>query len=78
MKIQRRAFLATGLAGLAWTAMHGVAAASNTTIRFVFHVSGDPGWRVDKAYGPFIAELKSRGFASMLVHSSVRGSDTPK
>jgi hypothetical protein len=43
MTIQRRTFLTTGLAGLAWTAMHGVAAASITPTSFVIHVSGAVG-----------------------------------
>jgi hypothetical protein len=77
MTIQRRSFLTTGLAGLAWTAMHGVEAASNTSTRFVIHVSGAAGGPVDKSYAAFTAELEKRGFPSMLVHSSVRGSDTP-
>jgi hypothetical protein len=77
MKIQRRTFLATGLTGLAWPAVHGLAAASNAPTRFVFHVSGAAGGAVDKAYAPFIAELEKRGFPSMFVHSSVKGSDTP-
>jgi hypothetical protein len=77
MKIERRTFLATGLTALAWTVMHGVAAVSNTRTKFVFHVSGAVGGLVDKAYGPLIAELESRGFPSMLVHSTVTGSDTP-
>jgi hypothetical protein len=77
MKLRRRTFLRAGLAGLAWTAMHRLAAASSTPTRFVFHVSGAAGGLVDIAYGPIIAELESRGFPSMLVHSSVKGSDTP-
>ncbi|MBV9428006.1 MAG: alpha/beta fold hydrolase [Bradyrhizobiaceae bacterium] len=81
MKLQRRALLKTGVTGLAWTAMRGVAAASNSTTKFVFHVSSTWGglldWLVDRGYAPIIAELEKRGFASMLVRSSVRGSDTP-
>jgi hypothetical protein len=48
---------------------------------FVFHVSSTWGglldWLVDRGYAPITAELEKRGFPSMLVHSSVRGSDTP-
>jgi hypothetical protein len=81
MRIQRRTFLAAGLTGMAWTATHGLAAASNTPTRFVFHVSSTWGalldWLVDRSYRPITAELEKRGFPSMLVHSSVRGSDTP-
>ena len=81
MKIQRRTFLGAGLTGIAWTATRGLAAASNTRTRFVFHVSSTWGdlldWLVDRGYHPITAELEKRGFPSMLVHSSVRGSDTP-
>ncbi len=77
MRIQRRTLLTAGLTGLAWTATHRVAAAFNTQTRFVYHVSGAAGGLVDKAYGPLIAELQSRGFPSTLVHSTVKGSDTP-
>ena len=81
MKLQRRTLLSAGLASLAWTATQGLAAASNTRTRFVFHVSSTWGdlfdWLVDRSYAPITAELEKRGFPSMLVHSSVRGSDTP-
>ena len=81
MKLQRRTLLSAGLAGLAWTATQGLAAASNTRTRFVFHVCSTWGdlfdWLVDRSYAPITAELEKRGFSSMLVHSSVRGSDTP-
>jgi hypothetical protein len=81
MRIQRRTLLAAGLTGLAWTAMHGLAAASNTRTRFVFHVSSAAGgllnWLVDRSYAPIIAELEKRGFPSMLVHSSVRRPTRP-
>ncbi len=81
MKIQRRTLLAAGLTGLAWTATGGLAAASVTRTRFVFHVSSTWGdlfdWLVDRGYRPIMAELERRGFPPMLVHSSVRGSDTP-
>ena len=81
MRIQRRTLLAAGLTGLAWTATQGLAAASNTRTRFVFHVSSTRGglldWLVDRGYRPITAELEKRGFPSTLVHSSVRGSDTP-
>jgi hypothetical protein len=81
MKIQRRTFMTAGLTGMAWMATQGVAAAFNAPTRFVFHVSGVAGGPVDRAveraYVPIIAELESRGFPSMLVHSSVQGSDTP-
>ena len=80
-RVQRRTLLAAGLTGMAWTATQGLAAASNTRIRFVFHVSSIWGgllnWLVDRGYAPITAELEKRGFPSMLVHSSVRGSDTP-
>src|SRR5262249_45542962 len=76
-----RAATEAGLTGMAWTATQGLAAASNTRIRFVFHVSSIWGgllnWLVDRGYTPITAELEKRGFPSMLVHSSVRGSDTP-
>jgi hypothetical protein len=81
MKLQRRTLLRAGLTGLAWTATRGVAAAPNTRTRFVFHVSSTWGglldWLVDRGYAPMTAELEKRGFPSMLVHSSVRGSDRP-
>lgn len=81
MKIQRRAFLTAGLTGMAWMARRGVAAALNAPTRFVFHVSGVAGGPVDRAlgraYAPITAELENRGFPTMLVHSSVQGSDTP-
>src|SRR5215510_12038676 len=81
MTIQRRALLTAGLAGLAWTAMRGVAAASNSATKFVFHVSSGANrlldWLIDRSYAPITAELEKRGFPSMLVHSSVKGSDTP-
>src|SRR6516164_49456 len=81
MKLKRRTLLSAGLAGLAWTATQGLAAASNTRTRFVFHVSSTWGdlfdWLVDRGYAPITAELEKRGFPSMLVHSSVRRSDTP-
>jgi Alpha/beta hydrolase family len=81
MKIQRRTLLKAGMTGMAWMATHGVAAALNAPTRFVFHVSGVVGGPVDRAleraYAPIIAELESRGFPSMLVHSPVQGSNTP-
>ena len=81
MKLKRRTLLSAGLASLACTATQGLAAASNTRTRFVFHVSSTWGdlfdWLVDRSYAPITAELEKRGFPSMLVHSSVRGSDTP-
>ena len=81
MRIQRRTLLAAGLMGMARTATQGLAAASNTRTRFIFHVSSTWGdlfdWLVDRAYAPITAELEKRGFPSMLSHSSVRGSDTP-
>src|SRR5215467_10673406 len=61
----------------AWTTIHGLTAASSMPTRFVIHVSGAAGGPVDKGYAPFLSELKKRGFPSMLVHSSVKGSDTP-
>jgi hypothetical protein len=85
MKLGRRTLLRAGLAGLGWTAMHGLAAAFNTRTRFVFHVSSHASsvagglldWLIDWLYSPITAELEKRGFPSMLVHSSVSGSDTP-
>jgi hypothetical protein len=81
MKLPRRTLLRAGLTGLAWSAMRGVAAAPNSATKFVFHVSSGAGglldWLVDRSYAPITAELEKRGFPSMLVHSSVRGSDTP-
>ena len=81
MRIQRRTLLAAGLTGMAWTATQGLAAASSTRTRFVFHVSSTWGnlldWLVDRGYAPITAELEKRGFPSMLMHSSVRGSDMP-
>src|SRR5215469_16781158 len=81
MKLKRRTLLSAGLSGMAWTATQGLAAASGTRTRFVFHVSSTWGnlldWLVDRGYAPITAELEKRGFPSMLVHSSVRDSDTP-
>lgn len=57
--------------------MYGLTAETKVATRFVFHVSGSAGGVIDQAYGPIVAELESRGFPSMLVHSSVRGSNTP-
>jgi hypothetical protein len=60
---------------------HALAPAFKTRTRFVFHVSSTWGglldWLIDWLYAPIVAELEKRGFPSMLVHSSVRGSDTP-
>src|SRR5262249_61979677 len=81
MRIQRRTLLAAGLTGMAWTATQGLAAASSTRTKFVFHVSSTWGnlldWLVDRGYAQITAELEKRGFPSMLVHSSVRSSDKP-
>jgi hypothetical protein len=85
MKLERRTLLRAGLTGLAWSATQGLAAASNSATKFVFHVSSAAGglldwlvdWLVDRSYAPITAELEKRGFPSILVHSSVRGSDTP-
>src|SRR5258708_10212245 len=75
MRIQRRTLLAAGLTGMAWTATQGLAAASNTRTRFVFHVSSTWGdlldLVVDRGYAPFTPELEKRGFPSMPVPSSV-------
>ena len=61
--------------------MRGLAAEPNTGTRFVFHVSSAAGgwldWLKDRLYAPITAEMEKRGFPSMLVHSSVSGSDTP-
>jgi hypothetical protein len=80
MRIQRRTFLAAGLTGMAWTATRGLAASGSAT-RFVFHVSSVAGglldWLIDRGYASIRAELEKRGFPSMLLHSSVAGSDTP-
>lgn len=81
MRIQRRTLLAAGVTGLASVATQGLAAAPNAGTRFVFHVSSAAGgwldWLKDWLYAPLTDELKKRGFPVMLVHSSVRGSDTP-
>ena len=85
MRLRRRTLLRAGLTGLGWTAMHGLAAAFDTRTTFVFHVSshassvagGVLDWLIDWLYSPITAELEKRGFPSMLVHSSVSGSDTP-
>jgi Alpha/beta hydrolase family len=81
MKIRRRTLLAAGLTGIAWKATQGLAVASNTRTRFVFHLSSTWGglfdWLIDRSYAPITAELEKRGFSSMLVHSSVAGSGTP-
>lgn len=77
MKIQRRTFLAAGLAGMACMATRSLAGALDSRTRFIFHVSGVVGGAVDKAYKPIIGELEGRGFPTMLVHSSVKGSNTP-
>ena len=81
MRIRRRTLLTAGLAGTVWAATRGLAATSNTRTRFVFHASSTWGglldWLVDRGYAPITAELDKRGFPSMLVHSSVSGSDTP-
>jgi hypothetical protein len=81
MKLRRRVLLKAGLIGLGWTAMRGLAAASISPTKFVFHVSSTPfgllDWLRDRGYAHITAELEKRGFPSMLVHSSVRGSDTP-
>jgi hypothetical protein len=81
MRIQRRTLLAAGLTGIASMATPGLVAASNTRTSFVFHVSSTWGglldWLVDRGYAPVTAELEKRGFPSILVHSSVRGSDAP-
>ncbi len=77
MKIQRRTFLKAGVMGLAWTATQGLAVVPNVRTRIVIHVSGAAGGLIDMGYAPLIAELEKRGFPVMLVHSFVRGSDTP-
>ena len=81
MKLQRRTLLRAGLTGPAWAATRGLAAAPNAGASFVFHVSSAAGgwfdWLKDWLYAPLTAELEKRGFPSMLVHSSVSGSDTP-
>lgn len=81
MKFQRRTLLRAGLTGLAWTAMRGAAPASSSATRFVFHVTSIAGgmlnWLIDRRYASITAELEKRGYPSMLVHSSVKGSDTP-
>src|SRR5262249_44448583 len=81
MKLKRRTLLSAGLAGLAWAGTQGPPAGAQTPKRFLFPVSSTWGdlfdWLVDRGYAPITAELEKRGFPSMLVHSSVRGSDTP-
>ena len=81
MRIHRRTLLAAGRTGMGSTATQRLAAAPSTRTRFVFLVSSTWGdlfdWLVDRGYRPIMAKLEKRGFPSMLVHSSVRGSDTP-
>jgi pimeloyl-ACP methyl ester carboxylesterase len=67
MKIQRRTFLATGVTGLAWAAMHGVAAGPNAATRFVIGVSGPVDGPVAKSWGTLTAELQKRGFPTTFV-----------
>jgi hypothetical protein len=66
---------------MAWIATGGLAAAPSIRTRFVFHVSstwrGLLDWLVDRGYRPIMTELEKHGFPSMLVRSSVSGSDTP-
>lgn len=57
--------------------MYGLTAETKVATRFVFHVSGSAGGAIDRAYEPIVGELENRGFPSMFVHSSVRGSNTP-
>ena len=78
MRLQRRAFLNALLASAGWPAVAGrAAAAPKKSTRFVFHVSRAASGPFDQIYAPIIAELEKRGFPSMLVHSSVEGSNTP-
>jgi len=81
MRIQRRTVLTAGLTGMAWMAARGLPAAASARTRFVFEVSSVAGglldWLVDWRYASITAALDKRGFSSMLVHSSVAGSDTP-
>jgi len=81
MKLQRRTLLRAVPTSLAWAATRALAAAPNAGTRFIFHVSTAAGgwldWLKDWLYAPLTAELEKRGFSSMLVHSSVSGSDTP-
>ena len=67
LKIQRRTFLATGVTGLAWAAMHGAAAASNTRTRFVISVSGPVDGPIAKGWGELTAEFQKRGFPTTFV-----------
>ena len=80
-EVERRTLLRAGLTGLAWAVTRGAAAAPRSATKVVFHLSsiadGWLDWLLDRAYGPVTGELEKRGFPSMLVHSSVRGSDTP-
>lgn len=65
--MQRRTFLATGLTSLAWTAMHGLSAASNARTRFVISVSGPVDGPIAKGWGKLTAELQQRGFPTTFV-----------
>lgn len=67
MKIQRRTFLATGVTGLAWAAMHGLAAASNTRTTFVISVSGPVDGPIAKGWGKLTSEFQRRGFPTTFV-----------
>ena len=64
MKIRRRTFLAAGVTGLVWAALHDVAAASNTRTRFVINVSGPVDGPIAKGWGVLTAKLQQRGFVS--------------
>jgi len=56
--------------------MRGEAPVPNAATRFIFHISGAASGPLD-SLRPIIAELEGHGFPPMLVHSSVKGSDTP-
>ena len=60
-------FLATRVTGLAWAAMHGAAAASNTRTRFVINVSGPVDAPIAKGWGVLTAKLQQRGFPTTFV-----------
>lgn len=69
MKIQRRTFLATGLASLAWMAADGIGigAASNTGTRFVIGVSGPVNGPKAKGWEKLTTEFQKRGFPTTFV-----------
>lgn len=55
------------MTGLAWAAMHGAAAASNSRARFVIGVSGPADGPAAKSWGKLAAEFQNRGFPTTFV-----------